>query len=85
MWHRSRLAPAPAPEAACPAKPAAAEVTKPATLAKKPAAKPKPAAETEETVVSPQVDVRDRIDNPPAPLPAEKPKPKNSIWNPFGR
>jgi hypothetical protein len=35
--------------------------------------------------VSPQVDVRDRIDNPPAPPPAEKPKPKNSIWNPFGR
>jgi hypothetical protein len=56
-----------------------------AALAKKPAAKPKPAAETEETVVSPQVDVRDRIDNPPAPPPAEKPKPKNSIWNPFGR
>jgi hypothetical protein len=78
-------APAPAPEAASPAKPAPAEVTKPAGPAKKPAAKPKPAAETEETVVSPQVDVRDRIDNPPAPPPAEKPKPKNSIWNPFGR
>jgi hypothetical protein len=76
---------APAPEAANPAKPAAAEVTKPAAPAKKPAAKPKPAAETEETVVSPQVDVRDRIDSPPPAPPAEKPKPKNSIWNPFGR
>ncbi len=39
----------------------------------------------ETEVVSPQVDVRDRIDNSPAPPPAEKPKPKNSIWNPFGR
>jgi len=44
---------------------------------------PKPAAEVEEPA---QVDVRDRIDTPPpAPPPAEKPKPKNSIWNPFGR
>jgi hypothetical protein len=77
-------APAPVPEAASPAKPTTAEVTKPAP-AKKLAAKPKPAAETEETVVSPQVDLRDRIDNPTAPPPAEKPKPKNSIWNPFGR
>jgi hypothetical protein len=78
-------APAPVPEAASPAKPVAAEVTKPAAPAKKPAAKPKPAAETEETVVSPQVDLRDRIDSPPLAPPAEKPKPKNSIWNPFGR
>jgi hypothetical protein len=74
-------APVPAPQAE--PKPAAAEVTKPAP-AKKPAAKPKPTVESEETV-TPQVDVRDRIDNPPAPPPAEKPKPKNSIWNPFGR
>jgi hypothetical protein len=81
LWHRSRLAPTPAPEAE--SKPAAAEVSKPAP-AKKPAAKPKPAAETEETA-NPPVDVRDRIDNPSAPPPAEKPKPKNSIWNPFGR
>jgi hypothetical protein len=71
-----QAAPAPAPEAG--PKPTAAEVTKPAP-AKKPAAKPKPAAEAEEPA---QVDLRDRIDNPP---PAEKPKPKNSIWNPFGR
>jgi hypothetical protein len=71
--------PAPAPEAE--PKPSAAEVTKPVP-AKKPAAKPKPGAEAEPA----QVDVRDRIDNPPpAPPPAEKPKPKNSIWNPFGR
>ena len=76
----TQAAPGPAPEAE--PKPAAAEVTKPAP-AKKPAAKPKPAAEAEEPA---QVDVRDRIDNPPpAPPPAEKPKPKNSIWNPFGR
>ena len=75
-----QAAPVPAPEAE--SKPAAAEVTKPAP-AKKSAAKPKPAAEAEEPA---QVDVRDRIDNPPpAPPPAEKPKPKNSIWNPFGR
>jgi hypothetical protein len=67
-------------QASAPAKPAAAEVTKPAP-AKKPAAKPKPAAAADESA---QVDVRDRIDNPPAPPPAEKPKPK-SIWNPFSR
>jgi hypothetical protein len=54
------------------------EPTKPAAAAKKPAAKPKPAAEE----AAP--DVRDRIDNPPAPPPAEKPKPKSG-WNPFGR
>jgi hypothetical protein len=77
-----QAAPAPQGAPAAEQKPAAAEVTKPAP-AKKPA-KPKPTAETEERV-SPQVDVRDRIDNPPAPPPAEKPKPKNSIWNPFGR
>jgi hypothetical protein len=68
-------------EGASPSKPAAAEATKPAP-AKKPAAKPKPAAEAEEPAA---VDVRDRIDNPPAPPSAEKPKPKSSIWNPFGR
>jgi hypothetical protein len=55
------------------------EPTKPAA-AKKPAAKPKPAAEAQE----PAPDVRDRIDNPPAPPPAEKPKQKSG-WNPFGR
>jgi hypothetical protein len=75
-----QAAPGPAPEAE--PKPAAAEVIKPAP-GKKAAAKPKPAAEAEEPA---QVDVRDRIDTPPpAPPPAEKPKPKNSIWNPFGR
>jgi hypothetical protein len=72
---------APAPEGASLGKPAAAEVTKPLPP-KKPAAKPKPTVQSEEPA---QVDVRDRIDNPPAPPPAEKPKPKNSIWNPFGR
>jgi hypothetical protein len=88
-----KTAPAPQPAAAqtqqvapdqasAPAKPAKAEVVKPAASTKKPAAKPKPTAESEEPA---QVDVRDRIDNPPAPPPAEKPKPKNSIWNPFGR
>jgi hypothetical protein len=46
-----------------------------------PAAAPKAA----EKHPSEDVDVRDRIDNPPAPPPAEKPKPDNSIWNPFGR
>jgi hypothetical protein len=71
---------APAP-AAAPAKPTAAEAVKPAAPAKKPAAKPV-AAETEETAPR---DVRDRIDNPPAPPPAEKPKDKRNIWNPFGR
>jgi hypothetical protein len=74
-------APAAAP-AAAPAKPAAAEVVKPAAPAKKPAAKPKPAAAEAEETAPP--DVRDRIDNPAAPPPAEKPKEK-SIWNPFGR
>jgi len=77
-----QAAPAPAPEAEAAPKPGSAEVSKPAP-AKKSAAKPKPAVEAEEPS---QVDVRDRIDNPPpAPPPAEKPKPKNSIWNPFGR
>jgi len=72
----------PAPVPGAEPKPSAAEVTKPAP-AKKATAKPKPAAEVEEPA---QVDVRDRIDTPPpAPPPAEKPKPKNSIWNPFGR
>jgi hypothetical protein len=56
------------------------EPTKPPAAAKKPAAKPKPAAEAQE----PAPDVRDRIDNPPAPPPAEKPKQKSG-WNPFGR
>ena len=57
-------------------------MTKPAP-AKKSAAKPKPAVEADEPS---QVDVRDRIDNPPpAPPPAESSKPKNGIWNPFGR
>ena len=77
-----QAAPAPVPEAEAAPKPGSAEVSKPAP-AKKSAAKPKPAAEAEEPS---QVDVRDRIDNPPpGPPPAEKPKPKNSIWNPFGR
>ena len=72
---------APAPTETSPAKPAAAQAAKPAAPSKKPAEKPKAA----ETVAKPQVDVRDRIDNPPpaAPAPAEKPKDK-SIWNPFG-
>ena len=60
-------APAPAPEADAAPKPGAAEVSKPAP-AKKPAAKPKPAAEAEEPA---QVDVRDRLDNPP-PAPASR-------------
>jgi hypothetical protein len=71
---QSQGAPAPQPDAA--------EAVKPATPAKKPAAKPKPAAaEIEET---PPPDVRDRIDNPPPAPPAEKPKQKSG-WNPFGR
>jgi hypothetical protein len=55
-----------------------------------PAPKPKPKPKSKETTAEPQassadVDVRDRIDQPPATPPApEKPKQK-SIWNPFGR
>ena len=49
----------------------------PATPPKK--LKPKAANETPSSV-----DVRDRLDSPPAPPPPEKPK-KKSGWNPFGR
>jgi hypothetical protein len=72
---------APAPAQADPESPPAAEAVKPASPAKKPA-KPKPAAVEVEDTAPP--DVRDRIDNPPAPPPAEKPKQK-APWNPFGR
>jgi outer membrane biosynthesis protein TonB len=70
--------PTPAPKVEAPAKPAP-QAAKPAAPARKAAEKPKP-AETED--IAP--DVRDRIDNPPPPSPAAKPKEK-SIWNPFGR
>ena len=71
--------PAPAPKVEAPAKPAP-QAAKPQTPARKAVEKPKP-AETEGAATP---DVRDRIDNPPAPPPAAKPKEK-SIWNPFGR
>ena len=72
----------PAPKAAAPAKPAP-QAAKPAAPARKAADKPKP-VETDETAASPPPDVRDRLDNPPAPPPAAKPKQKGG-WNPFGR
>ena len=71
--------PAPAPKVEAPAKPAP-QAAKPQAPARKAVEKPKP-AETEGAATP---DVRDRIDNPPAPPPAAKPKEK-SIWNPFGR
>jgi hypothetical protein len=71
--------------------PEAAEQTSPAPAATKPAAAPaapKPKPKVTETTKAPSggdVDVRDRLDNPPQP-PPEKEKPKEkSFWNPFGR
>ena len=90
VWGRWRLfgisantVPAPAPQAApaqpttSPAQPATAETAKPSTPTKKQAGSAKAAEDT-------QVDIRDRIDNPPAPPPAAKPKSK-SILNLLGQ
>jgi len=61
-----------------------------ASKAAPPAPKPKPKPKPKETAPEPQasstdLDIRDRLEHPPATPPApEKPKQK-SIWNPFGR
>lgn len=78
-----QAAPAEAPDAAAAANPGASPAASPA------APEPKKAkAEGESVKKQPpktEVDVRDRLDNPPSPPPEdEKPKEK-SFWNPFSR
>ena len=75
-----QAAPAQAPEAAAPAKPAESPIRAPETPN---------AANTGSTATKNQsgteVDIRDRLDNAPSPPPEdEKPKEKSS-WNPFDR
>lgn len=72
--------PAPAPKSEAPEKPAP-QAAKPAAPAKKAAGGE--AVSTGEKPAAAQVDIRDRLDNPPPPPPPAKPKPK-TIFNPFG-
>ena len=73
-------APPPATEPQATNAPASPAPTKPQTPVRKPAAKP---TTSDESGASTNMDVRDRLDNPPPAPPPAKPKP-NSIFNPFG-
>jgi hypothetical protein len=67
--------PAQPPSGAAPAKPTAPE-------------KPKPAEAGSTATKNPsktEVDVRDRLENPPSPPPEDEEPKEKSIWNPFGR